>query len=77
MNEGDNQIIESGPKILENIPTDDGEIGRDGVGFNDVINELSRFRISLSADLIRLRFFEGIKSRLEFLDVCIGPLDLF
>ena len=39
MNEGDNQIIESGPKILENIPTDDGEIGRDGVGFNDVINE--------------------------------------
>ena len=76
-NERAGQVIERTPKVLENIATDYRESHGNGVGFNDGVNELSRLRITLSSDFIRLGLPEGVESRLELYQVLIGPLDLF
>ena len=69
------QMIKSTPEILQDIPSDDGDHGRNFRNRNDLKNMISRLRINLAPQEIGIFFVEGVEFDLQLTDVLIGPFD--
>lgn len=70
------EVIKSAAEVVENIAKDQWNIGVNGRKFSEVIAEVSGLRIRLGKDLNRVEIVEGLESRLELLDVLLGPNEL-
>jgi hypothetical protein len=71
-----NQVIESGPKVLEYIASNDGDGRRDLLNSRNVIDMLSRLRIYLLSNSIGLESVKAVEREIEIADVLFGPFDL-
>jgi hypothetical protein len=70
------EVVESAPKVLNGIAGNGRELPRDGRDTRHVIDQLSRVRIVLGSDSIRVFVKEGGLCDLQLLDVVFGPFDL-
>jgi len=69
------QVVKRAVQILNDIPCNDGDGWRDRVSGMNVNDVLSRLRITLTVNLIRVRFLELLDDSVELVDVLAGPLD--
>jgi hypothetical protein len=72
---GTGEVIKSGAKVLNGIPTNDTELRRNGVSLEDMHKWLSGIRVHLYRSGVGLSRKEFSQSSFEIRDVVIGPLD--
>ena len=70
------EMIEGTHQILNDISCNERQALRRGFDAGDIIDQLSRLRITLGADFIGLRVQETRDFALQISDVLFGPFDL-
>jgi hypothetical protein len=76
-------VIKGAPQISQHIPNNSGDFWRNGLRAMDVINQLPRLRVALSANVISigvtksLSVNEPIDSRLQVTEVLFGSLNFY
>ena len=68
-------VVESRPKVLQNVSSDYGDHLWNFRNRNDLENMISGFRINLAAQEIAVFLVEGVECDLQLTDVLIGPFD--
>jgi hypothetical protein len=66
------KIVERGSRVLERVPGNQGNAGRNVIRFGDVVDQSSGLRIMLGADFIGISFLEGQQFALKIVDVLVG-----
>jgi hypothetical protein len=69
------KVIEGATKVVENVPGDHADGRRDGANPNEIMNQLSRIRIGLDANIVWIGFEKGSDLSIEVSDVFIGPFN--
>lgn len=69
------QVVEGASEVLQDVPGDTGNLKRDGLNVNEVIDQLTRLRITLGRDFIGVGCLKGEDCRLQLLDMLVGPFD--
>lgn len=67
-------IIESAAKAMQNITSNQGNVRGNPWKFADVIDQFSGFRILLSESRERVSIVKDATSRVEFLEMLLGPV---
>jgi hypothetical protein len=68
-----NDVIERTPKVAEYISNDGGDFEREGLGAVDIVNQLSRLRITLGSDHIGLRASPSQNFTLQIREMLFWP----
>lgn len=69
------KVVERTVEVLDNIPSDQRDAVWKQGRRTDEDDVLSRCRITLAIDSVRVSFLEGVDHVPQFVDVLIGPLD--
>lgn len=69
------QVVKGASQAMDCLPSDLGNTNGNVFDARDVIDELSRIRIALGFDFVRLGRVKGFQFRIEFDDVLFGPFD--
>ena len=70
------QMIESTSQTLQDFPRDHVDDRWHLTHADEIVNELSRLRMSLGADNVRISGEESLEGFIQLLDVVLGPFDL-
>lgn len=69
------QVIEGGSQILDRIPDNRGQQGRNILDTDNIVDQLARLGIALGADYVGVMAEEAGPRSLKVLDVAFGPFD--
>jgi hypothetical protein len=71
------QMVKSTSQVVDNIPADQGDFGRDLLSRpNAVLNCIRIIRVTLGQNIVRFGITEGSEGLIEITDVLFGPFDL-
>jgi len=70
------QMVESASQVLQDFPSDHVDHCWHLTHADEVVNELSRLRIALGADYVRVGGEERLEDVIQLSDVVLGPFDL-
>lgn len=70
------EIVKRTVEIMDNVSDNQWDIIGNGFNVRDAIDELSRYRILITDDLIRVTVPKSMHHVLQFQDMLIGPVDL-
>ncbi len=70
-----NHMIQSAPQVMESVSDGGSNIGRIA-DLDHAIDQLTRVRVSLGSDFVRVLVPEGEEFIFDFVDVLFGPLNL-
>ena len=67
------QVVQSGSQVLDRISGDKGQLQRSVNGLDDVVDQVTRFRIALGPDFVWFGIQKGPDCPVEIDDVLFGP----
>jgi hypothetical protein len=70
-----NQMVKSGPQVLEDVADNGGEVCRNIFSDKNPPDQIIGLRVFLSDRGVRIGFEKGFQSTVEITDVLLGPLD--
>lgn len=70
------QVVESGPEVLDGIPSDNADVGWKLGELEDAIRWASGLRVNLGANFVQVAVENGVDDLCELSDVMFGSFDL-
>lgn len=75
--EGSGKIVEAGPEVMNDVANSASPIARDQLSVLDPIEALSRLRVFIDDDVVRLSREKGADFGPKLVKVLLGPVDLY